>query len=548
MRVVLKALLASTLLTVASAHAAEEDSAPVPQEIRLQGVTVLPVEQTDAVLAQFAGKRLGFGERQRLRAELSQLYSDAGYVNSGVVVPDQNNADVLVLQAIEGQLTRVEVVGDTRLRSSYLEQRVARRNPGVLNVASLQSTLRWLQQDPNIVRLDAELLPGLEAGESLLRLSVDDPKRFTFGLSGDNYRAASLGAEAATAVFSARNLTGFGERTQLSVSTSDGSDAFSARVDVPVDSRNSLLGLFYSKFDAQIIENRFRQLDIESEVESYGASLWRPVWETTTQSFAVTLAFEKKFSESTLLGVPFSFSPGAQDGESETATLEAGIEWALRKPRTALALRASYRRGFHILGATENSRDDGAPVALNPTGADGEFGRYRIQGSAIRQLITNPTDFGFGARLVVKANAQIAEDPLLSLEKLAIGGRYTVRGFRENSLVRDSGVALSVDVEWPLFGAADAASWRKLALVPFVDIGWSWDKENATPGGVDSDRTGRISSAGLGLLWQPVKGLRAEVFWGESISDNRPAGSRDTTDSDLQDDGIHFQVGYNYSF
>ena len=191
MRTFLIASIATTVIGAATVQAQQSDVALVPQEIRLEGVTVLPTEQTDAVLAQFAGKRLGFGELQRLRVLLSQLYSEAGYVNSGVVVPDQEIGDVLVLQAIEGQLTRVEVVGDTRLRSSYLSRRVTGRNAGVLNVESLRSTMRWLQQDSNIERLDAELLPGAEAGESVLRLSVDDPKRFSVGITGDNHRAAS---------------------------------------------------------------------------------------------------------------------------------------------------------------------------------------------------------------------------------------------------------------------------------------------------------------------------------------------------------------------
>ncbi len=547
MRAVGFVFLACALTNAVFAEAEEKIVRLIPQEIRLEGVTVLPVEQTDAVLEKFVGKPLGFGELQRLRVALSQLYSDAGYVNSGVVVPDQDIGDVLVLQAIEGRLTRVEVVGDTRLRSNYLRRRVTQRNGGVLNVESLQSTLRWLQNDPNIDRLDAELLPGLEAGESVLRLSVDDPKRVSFGVYGDNYRAASLGAEAATVVFSAQNLTGYGERTQLSASVSDGSDAFSARVDISVDSRNSRLGLFFTRSDAQIVEEQFQELDIESEIEAYGVSLWRPLFDSNVQTLALTLGFEKKFSESTLLGIPFSFSPGAQDGESETASFEAGLEWALHKPRTALALRASYRRGFHIFGATEQSRDGGAAATLNPTGADGEFGRYRLQGSAIRQLITSPEKFGAGARLVVKANAQLAEDPLLSLEKLAVGGRYTVRGFRENSFVRDSGVALSVDLEWPLFSAAGEASLRNLAVVPFVDVGWSWDKKNVNPGAIDSTGKGRISSAGVGLLWQPFSGARAEIFWGEAIGDNRPADSLAGTDFDIQDDGLHFQIGYSYS-
>lgn len=56
------------------------------------------------------------------------------------------------------------------------------------------------------------------------------------------------------------------------------------------------------------------------------------------------------------------------------------------------------------------------------------------------------------SRLLLRASAQLSDDPLMSLEKLAIGGVDTVRGFRENTYVRDNGVALSVEMQLPVWG------------------------------------------------------------------------------------------------
>lgn len=527
---------------------AKTENSYVPEEIRLQGVTVLPVDQVSTVLDRYTGQPLDFGELQRLRVELSQLYADAGYVNSGVVVPDQTLSEVLVLQAVEGELSRVEVVGNTRLRSTYLKKRFTQRNTGVLNIESLQSTLRWLQDDPNIERIDAELLPGTEPGGSVLRLSIDDPKRFSFSIGTDNYRAASLGAEALAVVLESQNITGYGEKTQLAFSTSEGSDAFSFRVDTPINARNSHLGVYYRQSDAQIIEQRFEQLDIESQVETLGLALWHPVFDSSRQTMALTLGVEKNVSESSLFGVPFSFSPGAQDGKSATATLEAGLEFSVRKQRSATALRLSYRRGFYAFGATRQPDFVGAASVLNPTGADGKFGRFRIQASVTRQFLESSGKFGGGAQVVAKVNAQLAEDPLLSLEKLSVGGRHTVRGFRENSFVRDSGVMVSTELVWPLFGVVGRAQGRNLSVVPFADYGWSWDKENVNPGDTDSTRKGRIGSVGIGLRWLPIRGLRTEFYWGESIDDSRRATERADTDYDLQDDGLHFLLSYTRAF
>ena len=59
--------------------------------------------------------RTGCFERRTssLRVTLTRLYVDGGYVNSGVLLPDQEIKEGIVMyRAVEGSLTRVELVGD----------------------------------------------------------------------------------------------------------------------------------------------------------------------------------------------------------------------------------------------------------------------------------------------------------------------------------------------------------------------------------------------------------------------------------------------------
>ena len=57
---------------------------------------------------------------------------------------------------------------------------------------------------------------------------------------------------------------------------------------------------------------------------------------------------------------------------------------------------------------------------------------YRLPSSLLDSQVVGPLD------------GQLASDPLLSIEKFAIGGARTVRVYRENQLVRDNGVVASV--------------------------------------------------------------------------------------------------------
>ena len=132
-----------------------------------------------------------------------------------------------------------------------------------------------------------------------------------------------------------------------------------------------------------------------------------------------------------------------------------------------------------------------------------------------------------GAPWQLRALAQIGRDRLVPLEQLSLGGRGTVRGYRENQLVRDSGWAIGLEYHHALWGGA--ADRRRLTLVPFIDAGRARDRGAPAT---------RLASAGLGLMaaWD---GWEAELFYGRRLEDP-PVD----THGDLQDRGIHFSLRY----
>lgn len=515
-------------------------------EIRVEGVTAFEPAVVDAIVAPYRGRQVSSAELQTLRLALTRMYVDRGYVNSGVVLPDQQVAGgVVTYRAIEGKLTRIEFDERSKLRGGYVRPRIQQYIEGPLNVSSLQLALRNLQQDANVRRLDARLKPGDELGQSVLSLAVNDAPRFRIGLGADNHRASSTGAESGTVLFGVRNLTGFGEELRASIGISEGADSGSVVLSVPLTARDATIQAYYSRSDSDIIERRFKALDIESETKTYGATFTLPLHLPSEDGFALSLGFEAKDSQTRLLGIPFSFSAGSQDGEAKTSVALLGADWLKRGPDSVSNVRVTYRRGLDVLDATifEPKTDD--ERLLNPTGADGEFDVIQAQGVYIRRL----PDWRWltpNTQLVVRGTAQYSFDPLLSLEKLAIGGANTVRGYPENLLVRDNGLAATVELQVPLFGRTTPGPLN-IGLVPFIDYGRSWDDKDTDPGSDvrDSDDARYIASIGAGVRWNPLPGLDAQVFYGADIADNfKGDDPRDLREKDLQDDGVHFSVTY----
>jgi len=134
-----------------------------------------------------------------------------------------------------------------------------------------------------------------------------------------------------------------------------------------------------------------------------------------------------------------------------------------------------------------------------------------------------------------------SDDALLPLEKVAIGGTRSVRGYRRARLIKDSGWDASLEYRLPLLrvpvpGLSGERDGR-VSAVAFVDAGRAWNEDNGTDTG---NRT--LMGAGPGLRWDVNDGLRAEFYWA--------AYQRDLgfTKTDSQDHGLHFQVGYHTDF
>jgi len=235
----------------------------------------------------------------------------------------------------------------------------------------------------------------------------------------------------------------------------------------------------------------------------------------------LSLGFENRRSESTLLGFPFSFSAGEVDGKAEASAISLAGEWMQRRERSVFAARATYNHGVGAFGA---SKSDTEP--------DSNFDMFVGQVEYIRNVGWRDS------RFIAKSTFQLSRDPLLAMYKLGLGGRYTVRGYREALFVRDNGVTASLEYQFPLFVDETGRDKYNFKLATFADWGRSWDENNALPTSVAET----IASVGLGLLWRPIEGLNAELYWGKDLNE------QNVPNDTLQDRGFHYQISYTGHF
>ena len=522
------------------------------KQVRFKGDSTFPEKKLQEKVAGLKvaglkGEKVSVLDIERARHDLTQLYVEAEYINSGAIIEEQNFKDgVLVFTLVKGRLTDIKVNGNRWFRTWWLKH-IARRSAGCpLNIKKLRQGLELLRQDPNIQQVNAELVPGGKPGESALELTVKENRPFVLGMEFSNRRPPSVGAEILEINASTLNLTGHGDPLTLRYgpfhTTSekldrwewDGDGNIDGTYRFPITPWKTTLELHAGRNDSSIVEEAFRVLDIQSRSTQYGLTLRQPLYETVKDEFALSVTGDYRTNETFLLDRPFSLSKGAIDGKTKESVLRIGAEYIHSTTEDALAVRSTFNIGIDALDATR--RKPATPgTSTNPVERmpDGEFFSWLGQAQYTRRLFDN------GTLGIIRGNLLLSNGPVLALEQFSLGGSQSVRGYRENELLRDNGAFGSIEVRVPVLGTKEKKTG--LLVVPFFDVGVGWDNtEYVGPKpkkGIDR-REDILASLGLGLIYSPNKHFRTELYWGYGL--NRAFIHKDG--DNLQDYGLHFSM------
>ncbi len=502
----------------------------IPEKIRVKrfevvGSTVFSTADLDQVLAPFTNRSLSFAELFQARSAVTQLYIERGYITSGALIPPQTIQDgVVKIQVVEGVLEAINVTGTRRLNPDYVRDRLPTSKP--LNQQRLLEALQLLQLNPLIQNLSAELAAGARPGTSVLEVRVTEAQTFSTQLVADNGRSPSVGSFRRRLQVNEANLLGQGDGLSLAYSNTQGSNGIDANYTFPINARNGTLGFSAGFTDSSVIEPPFDFLDIDGNSRYYELTLRQPVVQTPAQEFILGLTAarrESNISSSVLedFGYPPSLlSPGAdQEGRTRISALQFFQEWTARNSREVIAARSQFNLGVGAFNATINEDDP-----------DSRFFSWRGQAQWVRLLATNTL-------LLLRTDVQLADSALVPLEQFGLGGQESVRGYRQDALLKDNGALISAELRLPIYRSPEQQ--LLLQLTPFVDVGTVWNSSGRAESDTNTSDTNTLASVGLGLRCQLGDSLIARLDWGIPLVD---ITSRERT---WQENGVYFSVIYN---
>ncbi|MDJ0649700.1 MAG: ShlB/FhaC/HecB family hemolysin secretion/activation protein [Xenococcaceae cyanobacterium MO_188.B19] len=489
------------------------------KDVRVLGNTVLETE-INQIIQPFKRRTATFSDLICLRSQITQLYIENDYVTSGAfLVNNQDLSDGIVqIQVVEGELERIEITGLKRLQESYIRSRLEIAATKPLNRKRLEQGLQLLILNPLIDTVNAELTAGQKPGNNVLLLNIQQAQAFSAGLAVDNYRAPSIGEIQGSIEVAHNNLLGFGDRISAEYSVTEGLDIYNLSYAIPWNPYDGTLSFSYDNSDSKIVDEEFRDLDIESETETLSFGLRQPLFKSPNQEFTFGLSLDVRRRRTFLQGEPFSFSLGVEDGKSNVTVIRFSQDWLNRSATKVLAARS--RSALLSARSQFNIGIDAFDATINDTGVDGNFFAWQGQFQWVQQLSSR-------VLLITRVGGQFSPDSLLSLEKFSLGGINSVRGYRENQLVTDSGILGGMELRIPV-----TSNPNTLQLNPFIEFGKGWNQDEPDPDNAT------IASLGLGLRWSIDDSLSIRLDYGIPLIDV------DNEGDSLQENGFHFFLRY----
>lgn len=487
------------------------------QKIELLGNTAFSTEELLKLTQKFLNLPLTFAELLQIESLLTQHYVNAGYINSGAIIPAGQNlsSGVLKLEIIEGSLEKITITGTGRLNPNYIKSRLAIATKKPFNTKRLLQALQLLQLNPLIDNISADLSAGTRPDSSILAITVKPAQTFQGTLFLNNGRVPSVGSFERGVELTENNLSGWGDQLQATYTNTDGSNGLNVNYTLPINPQNGTLTFQYNGNWSEVIEPPFDPLDIRGNSSEYNLSYRQPIYQTANQELALGITGSLGTTQTSILGIDEPLSLGAdQRGKTQVTSLRFFQDWMLRNPRSILALRSQFNLGIEALGATINSEPP-----------DGRYFSWRGQAQYVQLLAPDTL-------LILRSNLQFSPDSLLSLEQFAIGGLGSVRGYRQDYLLTDNGIFFSVEGQIPILRFAPN---QVLQIVPFLDYGQGWNN-----GEIETPQKNQLLGTGLGLQLRLEENFVGRFYYGIPLI-SVPTGEKRT----WQENGIYFSVIYN---
>ncbi len=488
------------------------------RSVLVNNSTVFSSEDWEDIIAPYLGQRVDYLTLIEIERQLSELYQRAGYITSGVVLPEQEIENgTVIYEAIEGKLVEIKIEGLSHLQNSYIRSRIEEVTQPPLSLAKLKDSMVLLQQNPLINSLDADFEPGIVQGESTLLMRVKEAPRWSFGIKVDNWENPEIGEVGVGVYGSNLNLLGLGDKVdfEYKFTENEGLDRLSISYSIPVTVNDTTINLFYRNDDTRIVEDIFRDIGVVTQSSTVSIGVTQPIIKKINEDLKFNLSFDSRESE-TFIFETIPFPIFGDSNEINLSVLRFSLIYLNRTPQSSFAIDTQLSFGLNMFNASPS-------LDL----IDTNFFSVRLQAQYALKIDDNWI-------ALTRFQGQLTPNSLPAMEQIAIAGVESVRGYRRNIRSGDRGFIVNIELPYTVVQSEDGGN---ISLAPFLDWGGTWNNDLPTI------YPNNLVAIGVEFKWFLAPSFSLEANYGVPLVEGL-SFSRET----LNDSGFHIQLKFGTKF
>jgi hemolysin activation/secretion protein len=447
------------------------------KQIAFGGNTILSDRRVRGITAKYENRCLTVDEINAMLNDITNVYIEKGYATSRAFMqmPQTRLKDgILDIYIIEGKIGRIEGVegGERATAFPWLRGEI-------LNIRDIEQGLDQMNRlGSNKASMDIKAAPAQD-GVSDIEIKNELKGRSNIGATLDNFGTDSTGQWRGGLRWTEDNLLGLNDQINLSLNHSivpdfDNRLSRSAMVgfSVPLGywtfSNNFSYSSYKTSFPMPISHDRFFSLG-DSIMNSLAID--RMLLRGQTYKLSATAGLTYKDNQNYMR--VYDLQTRNDSSSRSLALVNLDIPLTLYYPTGMIYIKPGIVQGVRLFGAAD---DASSPYP------------QRAQYTAYKFYAYTGWNFGYFS-LSHALDSQYSRDELFSTESFYLGGESSIRGFRNDSTMGDSGFSLRNDMNFNLAEIFDDDNrWLK-AFTPglFADFGMAFPngprRENGTMAG-----------------------------------------------------------------
>lgn len=474
--------------------------------------------------------QLTFEDLELLAQTITLYFREQGYLLSRVVLPPQKIKDnKLRLDVYEGVIEDIAVEKNSFYAAKQLSNAILSEKGKVVKEKNIVSHMLRINDMPGQQAV-ALFKPGKNVGTTLLTVKSVEEKPLAFRARVDNYGNESTGELRLLLGSTVNNITGNIDKLSVDfIQTFDKGDLKNARINYEITHPDLIhtFGLFYSETRYDI--ERFAPDGARGDTEIAEAYLHSSWLRGQFRNFSTHVGLSTKRAESIDTGF---------DGIDRltVASLYANWDNVDRRFRGVQQFTLGLHQGIDDFIGSMDTTGNQNSLGRVPPGVQelsGRFEKISANYSRLQYISRNHN-------LLLRLAGQYTDDIISSLEKMSLGGGYSVRAYPVGEYVAET--ASFASLEWIINAGliSDAVVFNEYTLGEllefsvFTDYGWGKNRN------FDNSITRReLKGSGVGMQFS----LPDNEFY-IRLSAAKPLGNETAINGD--DEQYWFAIGANF--